>query len=204
MFNGIHTEGVGCPWLSNKENPTAYAVAQKMCPSPTKCALAQNFVSRRPRVGVLVMPSRAVLEGRSPPLQTKSAGLPGITRQRVGLPLKIFDQTLPSSPSKYFVARRPEYLPVAQDWAYRWCAFLPVPRKIVGPPVAQNSGIAESVAQEMDFCADPSPTSGLRALPRLCIRILGPSPRKFARACTENAPPAHPPFPPGPRRRLQQ
>ena len=32
----------------------------------------------------------AVLEGRGRPLQPKSAGLPGITRQRVGLPLKIF------------------------------------------------------------------------------------------------------------------
>ena len=32
-----------------------------------------------------------VLEGPASPLQTKSAGLPGITRQRVGLPLKIFD-----------------------------------------------------------------------------------------------------------------
>ena len=42
------------------------------------------------RVGVLVMPSGAVLEGRGRPLQPKSAGLPGITRQRVGLPLKIF------------------------------------------------------------------------------------------------------------------
>ena len=36
------------------------------------------------------MPSGAVLEGRGRPLQPKSAGLPGITRQRVGLPLKIF------------------------------------------------------------------------------------------------------------------
>jgi hypothetical protein len=36
------------------------------------------------------MPSGAVLEGRGRPLQSKSAGLPGITRQRVGLPLKIF------------------------------------------------------------------------------------------------------------------
>jgi len=51
------------------------------------------------RVGVLVMPSGTVLEGRGPPLQTKSAGLPGITRQRVGLPLKIFDETLSSSSS---------------------------------------------------------------------------------------------------------
>jgi len=33
------------------------------------------------------MPSGAVLEGRPPP-QSKSSGLPGITRQRVGLPLK--------------------------------------------------------------------------------------------------------------------
>jgi len=32
-----------------------------------------------------------VLFGSRAPLQTKSAGLPGITRQRVGLPLKIFD-----------------------------------------------------------------------------------------------------------------
>jgi len=36
------------------------------------------------------MPSGAVLEGRGRPLQPKSAGLPGIMRQRVGLPLKIF------------------------------------------------------------------------------------------------------------------
>jgi hypothetical protein len=36
------------------------------------------------------MPSGAVLEGRGRPLQPKSVGLPGITRQRVGLPLKIF------------------------------------------------------------------------------------------------------------------
>ena len=36
------------------------------------------------------MPSGAVLEGRGRPLQPKSTGLPGITRQRVGLPLKIF------------------------------------------------------------------------------------------------------------------
>jgi len=36
------------------------------------------------------MPSGAVLEVRGRPLQPKSAGLPGITRQRVGLPLKIF------------------------------------------------------------------------------------------------------------------
>jgi len=35
------------------------------------------------------MPSGAVLEGRGLPLQPKSAGLPGITRQRVGLPLKM-------------------------------------------------------------------------------------------------------------------
>ena len=38
----------------------------------------------------LVMPSGAVLEGRGRSLQPKRAGLPGITRQRVGLPLKIF------------------------------------------------------------------------------------------------------------------
>jgi len=42
------------------------------------------------RVGVLAMPSGAVLEGRTPFLQPNSAGQPGITRQRVGLPLKIF------------------------------------------------------------------------------------------------------------------
>ena len=36
------------------------------------------------------MTSGAVLEGWGSPLQTKSAGLPGIMRQRVGLPLKIF------------------------------------------------------------------------------------------------------------------
>jgi len=36
------------------------------------------------------MLSGAVLEGRGRPFQPKSAGLPGITRQRVGLPLKIF------------------------------------------------------------------------------------------------------------------
>jgi len=48
-------------------------------------------ISRDSESKVLVMPSGAVLEGRGPPLQPKSAGLPGITRQRVGLPLKIFD-----------------------------------------------------------------------------------------------------------------
>jgi len=45
------------------------------------------------------MPSGAVLEGRGRPLQPKSAGLPGITRQRVGLPLKIFRLNLSSSSS---------------------------------------------------------------------------------------------------------
>ena len=34
--------------------------------------------------------SRSSFPGRGRPLQPKSAGLPGITRQRVGLPLKIF------------------------------------------------------------------------------------------------------------------
>jgi len=36
------------------------------------------------------MPSGAVPEGRGRPLQPKSAGLAGITRQRIVLPLKIF------------------------------------------------------------------------------------------------------------------
>ena len=43
------------------------------------------------RVGVLVMPSGAVPEGRGFPLQPKGAGLSGATRQRVGFPLKILD-----------------------------------------------------------------------------------------------------------------
>ncbi len=41
------------------------------------------------RVGVLVMPSGAVPEGRGSPPQSKGVGLPGITRKRVGFPLKI-------------------------------------------------------------------------------------------------------------------
>jgi len=48
-------------------------------------------LAETPRVGVFVIPRGAVLEGRGPPLQPKSAGLPGTTRQRVGLPLQIFD-----------------------------------------------------------------------------------------------------------------
>ena len=43
------------------------------------------------RVGVLVMPSGAVPEGRGSPPQSKGVGLPGITRKRVGFPLKILD-----------------------------------------------------------------------------------------------------------------
>jgi len=54
-------------------------------PSSSSSSSAETW-----RVGVLVMPSGAVPEGRGRSLQPKSAGLPGITRQRVGLPLKIF------------------------------------------------------------------------------------------------------------------
>ena len=38
-----------------------------------------------------VMPSGAVPKGRGSPLQPKGVGLPGITRKRVGFPLKILD-----------------------------------------------------------------------------------------------------------------
>ncbi len=37
------------------------------------------------------MPSGAVPEGRGSPLLSKGVGLPGITRKRVGFPLKILD-----------------------------------------------------------------------------------------------------------------
>ena len=43
------------------------------------------------RVGVLVLPSGAVPEGRGSPLRPMGVGLPGITRKRVGFPLKILD-----------------------------------------------------------------------------------------------------------------
>ena len=56
---------------------------------PPHAALPQSVETRR--VGVLVMPSGAVLEGRGSPLQPKGAGQPGITRKRVGFPLKILD-----------------------------------------------------------------------------------------------------------------
>jgi len=51
--------------------------------------LRDEHISRDPESRGLSHAWR-VLEGRGRPLQPKSAGLPGITRQRVGLPLKIF------------------------------------------------------------------------------------------------------------------
>ena len=44
------------------------------------------------------MPSGAVPEGRGSPLQPKGVGLPGITRKRVGFPLKILDKRSPPPP----------------------------------------------------------------------------------------------------------
>jgi len=65
------------------------------CINSTRAGACKSAESRR--VGVLVIPSGAVLVGRGPPLQPKGAGLSGATRQRVGFPLKILDETLSSS-----------------------------------------------------------------------------------------------------------
>jgi hypothetical protein len=46
------------------------------------------------------MPSGAVLEGRAPPSNPKSAGLPGATRQRVGLPLRSLIKLSPPPPQR--------------------------------------------------------------------------------------------------------
>ena len=63
------------------------------CMPGTNCKTRARQEGRPPIFDVRIyrMPSGAVLEGRAPPFQPKSAGMPGITRQRVGLPLKIFD-----------------------------------------------------------------------------------------------------------------
>ncbi len=67
------------------------------------------------------MPSGAVPEGRGSPLQPKGAGLSGITRKRVGFPLKILELALSSSSSiqKVITKNRlppASILPAANAW----------------------------------------------------------------------------------------
>ena len=84
-IRGLSRVRAGC-----RRDGTSLSVTHRGGPAG-RARLCETSISAETwRVGVLVMPSGAVLEGRGRPLQPKSAGLPGITRQRVGLPLKIF------------------------------------------------------------------------------------------------------------------
>jgi hypothetical protein len=86
------------PGAGRRRDSTTLSENPREGPGRGGAAFRSSKSAETRRVGALVMPSEAVLEGRGFPLQTKSAGLPGITRQRVGLPLKILTPPPPPPP----------------------------------------------------------------------------------------------------------
>jgi hypothetical protein len=89
--------GLSCGLITTCGIGTGAGAMAPLIPEPPERAPGGGAASRSSksvetrRVGVLVMPSGAVPEGRGSPLQPKGVGLPGITRRRVGFLLKILD-----------------------------------------------------------------------------------------------------------------